>query len=151
MNRTLLASLAALVAVTTAFVAQQKSEEALAMIAALELVKGGQRGPFLLSPAAGGAARAQHDSVLLREISSVALRVTAPTPPFVLDTFVLSVQTPQKVSEGVYSVRSGGYLASMISGTCRVGGPSNTYEVRCAGGECKATLLMQAHGSGRCD
>jgi hypothetical protein len=129
----------------------QKSEESRVMIAALEQVKATQTGPFLLSPAKGGPARETHDSLLLAEISSVALRVAALSPPYVLDTFVLSVQPPMKTAEGTYTVRAGGSLATVRNGQCRIGGPSNTYTVRCVAAECKAELTAQRTGSGRCD
>jgi hypothetical protein len=132
-------------------IAQQKSEEARAMIAALEHVKSTQRGPFLLSPLVSGPGRVPHDSALLAEISSVALRVAAPAPPYVLDTFVLSIERPRRTGEGTYSVRAGGYYASNSSGGCRVGGPSINYTIRCSGGECRAEVVSQATGSGRCE
>ncbi len=153
MNRLLLLAGMCIIVIAAGSFGQQKSERARAMIAALEDVKAGQRSSrvFLLSPLVSGPSGGRHDSVLLSEISSVALRVTAPAPPYVLDTFVLSIATPTRNAEGVYTVRAGGYLATMMRGACRIGGPSITYEVRCTTGECKATRLTQATGSGRCD
>jgi hypothetical protein len=146
---------ASLIGIAAATSSQQKSERARVMIAALEEVKarqGGSSRPFLLSSHFSGRVGQPIDSALLAEISSVALRVTAPIPPVVLDTFVLSVELPERMPDGTYNIRAGGYLARNTPGRgCTIGGPSNTYTVTCTASECKAAVARQVSGSGRCD
>ena len=153
MKPSLLIFVIGMVALAAGSLGQQKSERARAMIAVLEHIKSTQTGSpaFLLSPTTSGPGHTMHDSALLAEISSVALRITAPSPPYVLDTFVLSIAVPTETAAGLYTVRAGGYMATRGPSGCYVGGPSNSYEVNCTSGQCQAKVLTKISGSGRCD